>query len=167
MSGYCNACSVFHEEDDSRLCAVCESERKVRLCKHDLEVSPSGKLALCRKCPFVGVWRDGMWKRPGDPTARVQVVQWLRDNERQARSLGLLDQAALFAQAAEVIEGFLRYAQMWDVCLRARGREEMRAACAALGIDCPEDGQAIGPHADIERAKVVRMAQRIAGAHNP
>jgi len=69
-----------------------------------LEVSPSGELALCRKCPFVGVWRDGMWERAGDTTARVQVVQWLRDNERQARSLGLLDQAALFAQAAEVIE---------------------------------------------------------------
>jgi len=95
-----------------RLCSPCESEKKVRLCKHDLEVSPSGKLALCRKCPFVGVWRDGMWERAGDTTARVQVVQWLRDNERQARSLGLLDQAALFAQAAEVIEGFLRYARM-------------------------------------------------------
>lgn len=167
MSGHCKGCGVFHEEDDSRLCTACESEKKVRLCKHDLEVSPSGKLALCRKCPFVGVWRDGMWERAGDGAARVQVTQWLRDNERQSKSLGLLDQAALFEQAADVIEGFLKYAQMWDVCLRARGRKEMRAACAALGIDCPEDGQAIGPHADIERARVVRMAQRIAGAHNP
>lgn len=104
MSGHCKGCGVFHEEDDSRLCTACESEKKVRLCKHDLEVSPSGKLALCRKCPFVGVWRDGMWERAGDGAARVQVTQWLRE---------------------------------------------------------------IGPHADIERARVVRMAQRIAGAHNP
>ena len=96
---------------------------------------------------------------------------WPRGDDQIDRSgqaiVGLLDQAALFEQAADVIEGFLKYAQMWDVCLRARGRKEMRAACAALGIDCPEDGQAIGPHADIERARVVRMAQRIAGAHNP
>lgn len=94
MSGHCKGCGVFQEEDDSRLCTACESEKKVRLCKHDLEVSPSGELALCRKCPFVGVWRDGMWERAGDGAARVQVTQWLRDNERQSKSLGLLDQAA-------------------------------------------------------------------------
>jgi len=112
MSGHCAGCGTYQEEDDSRLCTTCESEKKVRLCKHDLEVSPSGKLALCRKCPFVGVWRDGMWERAGDGAGRLVLTQWLRDNERQSRSLGLLDQAALFAQAAGVIEGFLRYAQM-------------------------------------------------------
>lgn len=161
MSGTCKGCGAIHEEDDSRFCAACESEKRVRLCKHDLEVSPSGKLALCRKCSFVGVWRDGMWERAGDGDARVQVTHWLRDNERQSKSLGLLDQAALFAQAADVIEGFLRYAKMWEVCLGARGPKEMRAACDALGIDCPEDGQRIGPHADLERDKLVRIAQRM------
>lgn len=70
MSGHCKGCGTYHEEDDDRLCSSCESEKKVRLCKHDLEVSPSGKLALCRKCPFVGVWRDGMWERADDTTSR-------------------------------------------------------------------------------------------------
>lgn len=71
MSGHCLGCKAHHEEYDSRLCKTCESEKKVILCKHDLEVSPSGELALCRKCPFVGVWRDGMWDRAGDGARQV------------------------------------------------------------------------------------------------
>ncbi len=32
-------------------------------CNHDLDVSPSGTIAMCRRCGFVGRWRDGTWER--------------------------------------------------------------------------------------------------------
>lgn len=32
-------------------------------CSHDLDVSPSGKIAACKLCDFVGRWRDGVWER--------------------------------------------------------------------------------------------------------
>lgn len=32
-------------------------------CRHDLDVSPSGRFASCRLCGFVGRWRDGAWQR--------------------------------------------------------------------------------------------------------
>lgn len=32
-------------------------------CIHEIEVSPSGLIGLCRKCGFVGRWRDGAWER--------------------------------------------------------------------------------------------------------
>ncbi len=38
-------------------------------CKHSLDISPSGKLASCMLCGFVGRWRDGMWERVEPATA--------------------------------------------------------------------------------------------------
>lgn len=32
-------------------------------CKHSLNISPSGKMAMCELCGFVGRWRDGAWER--------------------------------------------------------------------------------------------------------
>ena len=32
-------------------------------CNHDLDISPSGHMAMCKRCGFVGRWRDGMWER--------------------------------------------------------------------------------------------------------
>lgn len=68
MSGHCAGCGTYHEEDDSRLCRTCESEKKVRLCKHDLKelhMKPSDlppdqilKLSLFGTvCPTCGAWK--------------------------------------------------------------------------------------------------------------
>jgi len=32
-------------------------------CKHSLDVSPSGHMASCKLCGFVGRWRDGVWEK--------------------------------------------------------------------------------------------------------
>lgn len=69
MSAHCPGCGVYHEEDDDRLCSACEVERKVATCKHELDVSPSGQLAMCKLCSFVGRWRDGFWERVGHTPA--------------------------------------------------------------------------------------------------
>jgi hypothetical protein len=43
------------------------AENRTAGCEHDLDVSPSGRIAACRLCGFVGHWRDGVWNRVGDP----------------------------------------------------------------------------------------------------
>lgn len=49
-----------------------------RRCEHDLDISPTGHLACCRLCGFVGRWRDGMWERVSDrpgPPAYSPVIR--------------------------------------------------------------------------------------------
>jgi hypothetical protein len=52
---------------------------------HELDISPSGAMAMCRNCGFVGRWRDGMWERvepatssPAFRTAAQQAASDLR-----------------------------------------------------------------------------------------
>lgn len=103
MSGRCKSCGTFNDNGDSRVCSTCEVEQKVRACAHDLELSPSRRLAVCRKCAFVGVWRDGMWERQIDAATRSKLTRWLRENEGMSRSLGMHEQADLFSKASELI----------------------------------------------------------------
>lgn len=38
-------------------------------CNHDLDISPSGHMAMCKRCGFVARWRDGAWERVEPATA--------------------------------------------------------------------------------------------------
>ena len=51
-------------------------------CKHSLDVSPSGHMASCKLCGFVGRWRDGVWEKVEEPASATQaldMLQMLRD----------------------------------------------------------------------------------------
>lgn len=51
-------------------------------CKHSLDISPTGRLARCNLCGFVGRWRDGVWEKVEEPapvTPALDMLQMLRD----------------------------------------------------------------------------------------
>lgn len=51
-------------------------------CKHSLDVSPSGQIASCKLCGFVGRWRDGSWEKVEEPAPVApapDMLQMLRD----------------------------------------------------------------------------------------
>ena len=68
---------------------------KEQACAHELEVSPSGNIAECRLCGFVGRWRDGMWQKvnpaPEPPLLSLGQGDYRRDLGIEASTGKLVD----------------------------------------------------------------------------
>ena len=65
----CTTCGANYDagseeqaNEPARYCPGCWAKRKTA-CKHSLDVSPSGHMASCKLCGFVGRWRDGTWEK--------------------------------------------------------------------------------------------------------
>lgn len=63
MNGTCNGCGIYHEEDDARPCWKCEREARIASCRHELDISPSGRMATCLLCNAMYRSVDGRWER--------------------------------------------------------------------------------------------------------